>query len=42
MIINPAAFTHYSYAVRDACALLTAPLIEVEGEQESVGHGEAA
>ena len=29
VIINPAAFTHYSYAVRDACALLTAPLIEV-------------
>ena len=27
VIINPAAFTHYSYAVRDACALLTAPLI---------------
>ena len=29
VIMNPAAFTHYSYAVRDACALLTAPLIEV-------------
>ena len=29
VILNPAAFTHYSYAVRDACALLTAPLIEV-------------
>ena len=27
--LNPAAFTHYSYAVRDACAMLTAPLIEV-------------
>ncbi|MET0741649.1 MAG: type II 3-dehydroquinate dehydratase [Candidatus Nanopelagicales bacterium] len=27
--LNPAAFTHYSYAVRDACAQLTAPLIEV-------------
>lgn len=29
VIMNPAAFTHYSYAVRDACAMLTAPLIEV-------------
>lgn len=29
VILNPAAFTHYSYAVRDACAMLTAPLIEV-------------
>lgn len=29
VIINPAAFTHYSYALRDACALLTGPLIEV-------------
>lgn len=29
VIINPAAFTHYSYAIRDAAAQLTAPLIEV-------------
>ncbi len=29
VILNPAAFTHYSYAVRDACAMLNAPLIEV-------------
>ena len=29
MILNPAAFTHYSYGVRDAAAQLTAPLIEV-------------
>lgn len=29
VIINPAAFTHYSYAIRDACALLPVPLIEV-------------
>ena len=29
VVLNPAAFTHYSYALRDACALLTAPLIEV-------------
>ena len=29
IVLNPAAFTHYSYAIRDACAMLTAPLIEV-------------
>lgn len=29
VVINPAAFTHYSYALGDACALLTIPLIEV-------------
>lgn len=29
VILNPAAFTHYSYALRDACAMLTVPLIEV-------------
>ena len=29
VVLNPAAFTHYSYSVRDACAQLTAPLIEV-------------
>lgn len=29
VVLNPAAFTHYSYAVRDACAMRTAPLIEV-------------
>ncbi|WP_413319885.1 type II 3-dehydroquinate dehydratase [Agrococcus sp. 1P02AA] len=31
VILNPAAFTHYSYALRDACAQLqgVAPLIEV-------------
>lgn len=26
---NPAAFTHYSYAIRDAVAMLIAPVIEV-------------
>ena len=29
VVLNPAAFTHYSYALRDAVALRTAPLIEV-------------
>ncbi|GAA3466877.1 type II 3-dehydroquinate dehydratase [Nonomuraea roseola] len=29
VVLNPAAFTHYSYAVRDAVAMRTAPLIEV-------------
>lgn len=29
VVLNPAAFTHYSYAVRDACAMRTAALIEV-------------
>jgi 3-dehydroquinate dehydratase-2 len=29
VVLNPAAFTHYSYAVRDACAQLSAPMIEV-------------
>jgi 3-dehydroquinate dehydratase-2 len=29
VVLNPAAFTHYSYALRDACAQLTGPLVEV-------------
>jgi 3-dehydroquinate dehydratase-2 len=29
VVLNPAAFTHYSYALRDACAMLTPPLVEV-------------
>jgi len=29
VLLNPAAFTHYSYALRDAVAMRTAPLIEV-------------
>ena len=29
VVLNPAAFTHYSYALRDACAQLPGRLIEV-------------
>ena len=29
VIFNPAAFTHYSYAIRDAVDMLKAPVIEV-------------
>lgn len=29
VIINPAAFTHYSYAIRDALLLLNCPVVEV-------------
>ena len=29
VIFNPAAFTHYSYAIRDAVVMLKAPIIEV-------------
>lgn len=42
VIINPAAFTHYSYAIADACAMLRAPLIEVHisnpGAREEFRH----
>ncbi|WP_242902018.1 type II 3-dehydroquinate dehydratase [Actinomadura terrae] len=29
VVLNPAAFTHYSYGLRDALAQRTAPLVEV-------------
>jgi len=29
LILNPAAWTHYSYAIRDAVELQTAPVVEV-------------
>ena len=29
VLLNPAAWTHTSVALRDACAMLTAPLVEV-------------
>ena len=33
VVLNGAAWTHYSYALRDACAQLTAPLVEVHISQ---------
>lgn len=29
VVLNAGAWSHYSYALRDACAMLTAPLVEV-------------
>lgn len=29
VVLNAGAWTHYSIAIRDACALLTAPMVEV-------------
>jgi 3-dehydroquinate dehydratase II len=29
IVLNPAAFTHYSYALKDALAMRTAALVEV-------------
>ena len=29
VVLNPAAWTHYSYAIRDAAELITVPLVEV-------------
>jgi 3-dehydroquinate dehydratase-2 len=29
VVLNPGAWSHYSIAVRDACAMLRAPLVEV-------------
>jgi len=33
VVLNSAAWSHYSYGLRDACAQLTAPLIEVHISQ---------
>jgi len=35
VVLNAAAWTHYSYAVWDACAQLTAPLVEVHISEPS-------
>jgi 3-dehydroquinate dehydratase II len=29
MVVNPGAWTHYSYAIRDALELISAPIVEV-------------
>src|SRR5215467_15825707 len=34
VVLNPAAFTHYSYALRDALAMRTAPLRSEEHTSE--------
>jgi 3-dehydroquinate dehydratase-2 len=43
VVLNSAAWSHYSYALRDACAQLTAPLVEVHLSQvharEEFRHG---
>ncbi len=33
VVLNPAAWSHYSYALRDACSQLTGPLVEVHLSQ---------
>ena len=42
VVMNAAAFSHYSYAIADACAMLVAPLIEVHisnpGAREEFRH----
>ncbi len=43
VVLNSAAWSHYSYALRDACSQLTAPLVEVHISQvharEEFRHG---
>ncbi|WP_249727818.1 type II 3-dehydroquinate dehydratase, partial [Bacillus paralicheniformis] len=42
IILNPGAFTHYSYAIRDAIASISIPVIEVDfsmiHQRESFPH----
>ena len=33
VVLNPASWSHYSYALRDGCAMLRAPLVEVHISQ---------
>ena len=33
VVINPAAWSHYSYALRDACSMVTGRLVEVHLSQ---------
>lgn len=35
LVLNPGAWSHYSYALRDACAALSGPLVEVHLSQTS-------
>ena len=39
VVLNAAAWSHYSYAVYDACAQLTAPLVEVHISDPSAAAG---
>ena len=39
VVLNAAAWTHYSYALSDACAQLTAPLVEVHISDPAVASG---
>ena len=47
LIVNPGAWSHYSYAIRDALELLTVPFVEVhlsniESREESRRHSVVA